>query len=900
MTNAAGVASNGVPFVVIVPPSISAFASPAPNSAGWNNSNVTVSFTCTAGSAAITSCPAPKIVSSEGVNQVVSGTTTDANGLMATVSVTLNIDKTPPVLAAISPTDGTILSTATATVTGSVSDALSGLSSVTCDQIPASFVSGTFSCNISLNIGVNLVVVRATDIAGNVAGSNFHVSLTGTLPAPNSLQISPGTVNMLVGDTQQFTVTDDQYQSRSDATWTVSDPTLASITSDASPILTALAVGQVTLTANVGGLSAQVQVNILGGTALPPGTVRWSVPPLYAGGAMESVLQAAPVQGAPDLFVLERTVGSDGSVGDGVRALTADGRSMGTPFGIVNSNGSTIGMGTADANGGILATLQSALGCPPGASSIEDHDGQTGSMIWVTFVDYDCQTPSFAVGPEGHVYFRDVYHHSLIILDGNTGAQIGGYDAPNTTTTDGSGDVFTFPGQVSDPTVGPDGTVYAQVVQYGTQVGSIAGTWILAMSPNGVANLTQIPASIAGSLVPGKVIPDGQGSAYAVWQELDDPAAGTIHVSHGASDSPVPLADVPDEVVLDENGVLYASVNSSQGTITALAGGTGLLWSYSTAPSDSIHLVCALTGAGGANIVDQQQGLIPLDTSGNPGTPSGSPFFTPISFAPSIVLPFALGNWLGPVSGAFSMFTGTSTSCAASSYPRHAGNGQGQKSSPRPVIAHFIPVDITALGISPADALAGIKGSTGPPVAVHEGFLLSNATVQNFTETLAKPLAAVGFIGHSIFAGDGQTTPFYSVGLSFFGGQVLVPPPNSNPPFPVPQYVNSVVTNGIKTQTKVVFIGACFIGPTFQALWNINNQTVGQAMLVPTNPNSEANLGHAVFAWTRILDDMLLSKMTVGAAVQETNQYLSTLHDVNGNPIPERWQVVGDPNVTIK
>ncbi|HEY6944280.1 MAG TPA: hypothetical protein VI431_04000 [Candidatus Acidoferrum sp.] len=51
-----GLQSNGVRFVVgvNVPPSISAQVSPAPNASGWNNSNVTVAFTCTPGSAAIT------------------------------------------------------------------------------------------------------------------------------------------------------------------------------------------------------------------------------------------------------------------------------------------------------------------------------------------------------------------------------------------------------------------------------------------------------------------------------------------------------------------------------------------------------------------------------------------------------------------------------------------------------------------------------------------------------------------------------------------------------------------------------------------------------------------------------------------------------------------------------
>ena len=91
---------------------------------------------------------------------------------------------------------------------------------------------------------------------------------------------------MLVGDTQRFALTDDQYQPRLDVVWTLSDNTIASITSDASPVLTAIGVGQVTLTATVGALSAQVEVNVLGGTALPAGSVRWSVPPISTGFAM--------------------------------------------------------------------------------------------------------------------------------------------------------------------------------------------------------------------------------------------------------------------------------------------------------------------------------------------------------------------------------------------------------------------------------------------------------------------------------------------------------------------------------------------------------------------------------------------------------------------------------------
>src|SRR6266446_5359357 len=236
-----GVWSNSVNLTTTTatPPTITASASPASSASGWNNSAVTVTFTCNAGSAAIANCPSPQTVSSEGSNQIVSGTATDANGLTAATSVTLNIDKTQPILAVTSPADGTGFSNANVTVSGAVSDALSGVSSVTCNGAAASFSGGNFSCNISLTVGVNLVVVRVTDLAGNVSGSNFHLTLTGTLPTPNSIQITPSGVNMLVGETRQFTAVDEQGHPRSDATWTISDTSLATITTEGSPTLTA-------------------------------------------------------------------------------------------------------------------------------------------------------------------------------------------------------------------------------------------------------------------------------------------------------------------------------------------------------------------------------------------------------------------------------------------------------------------------------------------------------------------------------------------------------------------------------------------------------------------------------------------------------------------------------------
>jgi hypothetical protein len=72
---------------------------------------------------------------------------------------------------------------------------------------------------------------------------------------------------------------------------------------------------------------------------------------------------------------------------------------------------------------------------------------------------------------------------------------------------------------------------------------------------------------------------------------------------------------------------------------------------------------------------------------------------------------------------------------------------------------------------------------------------------------------------------------------------------------------------GSPTQTKVVFIGSCFIGDDFKSLWNITDSTTDQALVVLANPRKDVILGHAVFEWKRLLHDMILQHMTVQAAV---------------------------------
>ena len=79
-------------------PTISASASPAANAAGWNNTAVTVSFTCVDPlSAILGGCPPPVTLADEGADQGVSQMVTTEGGLSLAADVTnIDIDLTNP------------------------------------------------------------------------------------------------------------------------------------------------------------------------------------------------------------------------------------------------------------------------------------------------------------------------------------------------------------------------------------------------------------------------------------------------------------------------------------------------------------------------------------------------------------------------------------------------------------------------------------------------------------------------------------------------------------------------------------------------------------------------------------------------------------------------------------
>ena len=214
-------------------------------------------------------------------------------------------------------------------------------------------------------------------------------------PSQPSLTITPSLISMVVGDTRTLQVLDPNGQEVTGLTWTTSDSTIATLSTDDPPVITAVAPGHVTIKAG----NASADVTIYAGPLLPAGTVVWKNP--GDGSGVASIIPAVPSSsGVADVFAsqasgLVQAVKVDGTV--------AWGRNVGSGKRLI-----------PDFQGGLLIT---------DGVTLQKLDGLTGqpapAYAFVHPDPYGFSPPPVLVHPDSTVFTVD--GDMVVLIDPSTG-----------------------------------------------------------------------------------------------------------------------------------------------------------------------------------------------------------------------------------------------------------------------------------------------------------------------------------------------------------------------------------------------------------------------------------------------------------------------------------------------
>lgn len=189
-------------------PLVTGAVTPAPNAAGWNNSDATVKWTATdAGSGVATAQPyQTDTVTSNGITTLNAPAAADRVGNPAQpASVTVRLDKAKPTIAA----DQTKNADGTTTITFTCSDANPGVTDVS--GVASCLADGSTTNSTTVQPGVT-VTGTATDKAGNTA------TASSTAPAGDT------TAPLLSGAPTTQPNTNGWYKGDVTIHWTASDP----------------------------------------------------------------------------------------------------------------------------------------------------------------------------------------------------------------------------------------------------------------------------------------------------------------------------------------------------------------------------------------------------------------------------------------------------------------------------------------------------------------------------------------------------------------------------------------------------------------------------------------------------------------------------------------------------
>ncbi len=553
----------------------------------------------------------------------------------------------------------------------------------------ASFTSGSPMILTATSEGV--VTLTAT-VEGVAAQLQITIS-------PSWLQVTPTTVNMFVTGTQQFTAVDNLGNPASDITWTVSNSSLATITTANPTVLTAVEAGTVTLTATVEGVSAQAQITISpANTILPAGSVLWSDPPAPGFTTMQ-IAQAVPTATGPDLYSVQLSADGTQSV---VQALQADGEQMWQA-----QMPAAVGSSVPDGFGGLIVTS-----CPSGNPMTVSDFGPTGQPLWQEFaagvntgngtITYLCNAPQIAVRGDGAVIITEATNVGFPSVSMN--GQM--YSIPPSTVTNAFGTTIDVLCCVGPPMVNSDGTAYLEyeVRNVVNDVVTSDTLYLMQINPDNSSSSTILSATTQNETqYPGNIIPDGNGGVLATWSvsmvqgtqltypyQAVDVVAGAVGTQYNLPFSPqsVNIAQQPS-LVLGENGVAFASgmttatVNGAPTQVSQIASfniSSGEPnWTYQVTPGSQLSLIAAADGNGlGGKATDQSGNdtVIRFDSGGNPS------FDTWVSGSVSNVNFFvADDSWVGTTAGSEGEYFAAPVELSTSSWPEEGGQEQGAANS---------------------------------------------------------------------------------------------------------------------------------------------------------------------------------------------------------------------------
>jgi uncharacterized protein YjdB len=588
---------------------------------------------------------------------------------------------------------------------------------------PTSWTNNQVVVTVPLGTRTGPLVVKVGLASSNA--TTFTIVPSGS----QSLSIFPANETLFIGQTVNLSLTDNLEHVITGATWTLSDDTLAQLSTANPPVLTATNPGTETVTATWNNLTATAQFTILAsGASMSLGTVAWSLPASTSSFAVQNIMQAVPSNGTtPDLIAAE----DDGQGNIWLRGLSSAGEQLwhtrvgSSPSG---SGADLVIAETPDNFGGAIVLVQNNnnIGLP--ASSLIDINGVSGSPTWrydsMGYLSAENSPAAVAIDQNGYILsvlnsqvgiigvdgLQGYTQASLIKVDPNSGTQAAAWSLPSSAFVSipdaciSGGLSFTYPGGAGSITVGPDGSYYTQISWYVTQEWAVptpgemvcdeydlqsSTTWnaqLLTISPSGgesVANLPNFPTSVP-NYGGGITIPDGNGGAFATTTtELSYGQYSTQITDIGGSYGTATISNLsPSDMVLGDQGNYFVTDGNQIVDVNESSGAE--LWSWQ--PNSGTAQIITATAGGGIAVLNVlssgAEDVVRLDSNGDPtydswGTSGGSAGYGVLSNSTY----FANSLWVGTDQPVITGMIGDDMFIAPSVYSNSGGTPQKQSSS---------------------------------------------------------------------------------------------------------------------------------------------------------------------------------------------------------------------------